>query len=87
MFYIQNRLPVGNCVQWWAEGGHGYTCDLDRAGKFTREEAMAIVRERPDIDKAWAVDDIDRMAIRHFDSQNLRRLSPLSTDLGGTNVR
>lgn len=80
MFYIQNRLPVGNCVQWWADGGHGYTCDLDRAGKYTREEALRIVRGRPAIDKAWPVEEIDRLANRHFDSQKLRGLSPLTGD-------
>jgi hypothetical protein len=78
MYYIQNRGPVGNCVMWWAEGGHGYTCNLDRAGKFNRDEAIRIVKNRPDIDKAWPVEEIDNLAIRHFDSQRLRSITPLS---------
>jgi hypothetical protein len=80
MYYIQNRAPVGNCVMWWATAENGYTCDLDRAGKFDREEAERIVKGRPDIDKAWLCEDIDRLAVRHFDFQNFSecRFMPVS---------
>ena len=77
LYYIQNRLPVGNCVSWWAEGGHGYTCDLDRAGKYSEEEAANIVRNRPDIDKAWRCEDVDGAVSRHVDSQRLKEFRAL----------
>ena len=70
-YYIQNRLPVGNCVLWWREGGNGYTCDLDKAGLFDETEAPKIVKSRPDIDIAWKRYDVEAYAVRHVDLQNL----------------
>lgn len=32
MYYIRNtKAVVGNSILWWADGGHGYTCDLRKA--------------------------------------------------------
>ena len=48
LYYIHCRAHgayVGNCMLWWAEGGSGYTCDLDKAWKVTGEEADSIARE------------------------------------------
>lgn len=30
---------------WWCAGGHGYTNDVKRAGRFHREEALAVCRQ------------------------------------------
>jgi hypothetical protein len=76
-YYIQNRLPVGNCISWWREGGCGYTCDIDQAGKFSEKEALSIVRSRPDVDKAWPVSVIEPLINRHVDHQSLGGLKPL----------
>ncbi len=78
LYYIQNRGPVGNCLQWWAHVGQGYTCDLDKAWRVSRAEALNIIKRRPDIDKAWCVSDINKLAYRHFDMQRLRNLTPLT---------
>lgn len=72
LYYIRNRGPVGNCVQWWAEGKCGYTCDLNRAHKFTRKEALSICEERPEIDSAYACHLVDALSLRHVDIQMLR---------------
>ncbi len=62
MFYIRDaRVIVGNCALWWCPGGHGYTCELDRAGKFTRAEAFG--KRETDIPVPCAV--ADAAAIRH----------------------
>ena len=78
LYYIQTRGPVGNCVLWWGIEGKGYVCDLDRAGKYSRQEAESIVKGRPDVDKAWRCEDIDRLSVRHFDMQKFREIAPLT---------
>jgi hypothetical protein len=71
MFYIQNRGPVGNCVSWWAVGGHGYTCDIRGAWIVDKDTALRIVQDRPEIDTAWPVNFIDSLAVHHVDIQRL----------------
>ena len=39
-YYIMDgRSVVGNCALWWCPNGQGYTCDLDKAGLYTYDEA------------------------------------------------
>jgi hypothetical protein len=71
MFFIQNRMPVGNCVSWWGIDRQGYTCDLSKAGLYTQEQACAIVRGRPEVDKAWPEEIVRRVAVTHVDFQSL----------------
>ena len=77
LYYIQNRLPCGNCVMWWREGGHGYTCDIGQAGKYLQSEALRIIQGRPGIDKAYPCDEVDARIVRHVDFQSLRDVEPL----------
>lgn len=62
LFYILDaRQIVGNCAMFWCPGGAGYTCELDKAGKYTRAEAFG---KRPtDIPVECAV--AEAAAIRH----------------------
>lgn len=49
-FYLQDRRGyVGNCMQFWAKAG-GYTTDIEKARRFSREDAFKQHAERPDID-------------------------------------
>jgi hypothetical protein len=73
-------LPVGNCVSWWREGDNGYTCDIEDSGIFTRERALQIIRDRPDLDKAYAVPDIIVLGRLHVDWQQMRELKPLTVE-------
>jgi hypothetical protein len=44
MYYIRNtKAVVGNSILWWADGGHGYTCDLAKAWKVPYMQAQALV--------------------------------------------
>lgn len=71
-YYVQDaRQHVGNCVLWWGKDRQGYTCDLDRAHVFTKEEAFAQMRRRS-TDKAWPKAMIDAKSYRHFDMQLLK---------------
>lgn len=71
-FYIENRKPVGNCMMFWREGGHGYGCNLAHIGSFSLEEAWRICRSRPDIDTMWPAAFIASLAVGHIDVQSLK---------------
>jgi len=70
LYYIQNKGYVGNCLKWWREGGHGYTCNLDEAWKVSKEKAEEICKSRPKEDIMWKVSFVDQMAERHLTSFN-----------------
>ncbi len=75
LYYIQDtRSYTGNSVMWWAFEGAGYTSDLDKAWRVSKEEADRIVRNRPGVDKAWPCHEIDARATRHFDMQRFREI-------------
>lgn len=71
LYYIRNNGYVGNSLIWWGKGGKGYTCDLNKAWRVTREEAESICRNRPDEDSMYRVADMDAIAQRHVDMQDL----------------
>lgn len=65
-FYLQDsRSHVGDGLQFWAKGGHGYVTDLDKAELFTKEQAC---RHR-DTDIPWPKDYIDARAHYGVDHQ------------------
>ena len=71
LYYVADARDgalVGNCMSWWCPGGQGYTCELDRAGKFTGEEVAGM----RDTDVPWPVDVIDAAAVRHCRRDTLR---------------
>jgi hypothetical protein len=62
LYYVQDtRHVVGNCALWWRVDRAGYTCDLDKAGKYNGAEA-AQMRES---DVPWPVVHVEAHVIRH----------------------
>ena len=61
-YYIQNGY-VGNAILWWAENSHGYTTDFRKAGKYTEEETLSIIKRPQDI--AWECDHVDSCLEAH----------------------
>lgn len=59
MYYIRNKGYIGNALIWWQKGRTGYTCDINNAHKFTKEEAEEICK-RPE-DSAYECDYIDNL--------------------------
>lgn len=55
-YYIKNGF-VGNAVLWWGQDSKGYTTDINKAGRYTKEESLKIIK-RPE-DTAWECDYID----------------------------
>lgn len=83
LYYLQNGY-VGNAVLWWAKDKCGYTTDLSKAGKYTKEECQAIIRlgDRPE--RAWPVEHIDKHPVakivtvdaQYLDRKHSRRWLP-----------
>ncbi|MCP4899714.1 MAG: hypothetical protein GY906_22340 [bacterium] len=73
LYYIQCRRHgvVGNCVLWWGPDKGGYVCDLDKAGKYPKEEADEISRSTHGQDVPRAVADMDAISIRHVHANTL----------------
>jgi len=59
MYYVRNEGFLGNALIWWKEGRNGYTCDINNAHKFTKEEAESVCK-RPQ-DTAYECDYIDNL--------------------------
>jgi len=57
LYYIQNGY-VGNAILWWAIDSKGYTTDIGKVGKYTKEEAKKIIQRPQDI--AWECNYIDK---------------------------
>ena len=74
MYYIQDaRQVVGNCALWWCVDGHGYTCDIEKAGQFTKEEADEQHSCR-DTDIPFAVKAVREHIIHHVRVEPLQRM-------------
>jgi hypothetical protein len=59
LFYIRNEGYLGNALIWWGIHSKGYTCDIRKAGKYTKEEAER--RCTRDEDTAYSCDYIDNL--------------------------
>ena len=61
-YYIQNGW-VGNAILWWAIDSKGYTTEINKAAKYSYEEAKKII-QRPE-DRAWECTHIDKCLQAH----------------------
>jgi hypothetical protein len=67
-YYIQRHASgfVGDCMLWWAKGGHGYTCDLNCAEVWTQEDAENLIAsDRGQKFTAWEKKATDASSVRH----------------------
>ncbi len=71
MYYVRNtKAVVGNSILWWADGGHGYTCDLGKAWKVPESKAREIcAMRRPKEDFMVPAKKAEAVVERHVDSQ------------------
>ena len=64
LFVIQHVEHPGDYVLFWKDKRAGYTVNLDEAGRYTEEEARAIVVGRPEEDVALVWTDVDKLTLR-----------------------
>ena len=48
LYYIQNENYCGNALFWWCANSNGYTIDIRKAGKFTKETALKLATREED---------------------------------------
>lgn len=74
LFYVRDtRTNCGNACFWWGKDSKGYTTHIDRAGKYTMAQVLAM-RET---DVPYPVEEIDKIWSHHVDYQHLRDLRPM----------
>ena len=74
LYYVRNEGYQGNSLVWWAEGGHGYTCDLKKAWKLSKDQALSTCSgRRPTKDYAYPVSIVDKYIEHHVSSETLLR--------------
>jgi hypothetical protein len=44
LYYIRTEGYSGNTLIWWRPNSKGYTADLNKAGKYSKEEAKKICK-------------------------------------------
>lgn len=69
-FMVQNGF-IGNCMCFWAQNDQGYTCHINKAERYTLEEAQK--RCRPDEnEKVWPESAILAGATMQVDHQKVK---------------
>ena len=68
-YYIHSGDYVGNSMLWWALEGKGYTTDLDKAEKYSMDDAKDICKDGKNT--AYLVDYINRRVSKSVDMQNI----------------
>lgn len=68
LYYIQNGF-VGNAMCWWALDSKGYTTDIKKAHKFSKDEALSILKNNQNDkrrnERVWDCDYIDNSLNAH----------------------
>lgn len=59
LYYIRHNSYVGNAIVWWGVDGDGYTTDINKAGKYTKQKAVEICNNRYGEDTAYLCSVID----------------------------
>lgn len=75
---VDTRSVVGNCALFWGPNRTGYPCELDKAGKYTRDQAARIERSR-DTDKAIPLEFATSFVRHHVHASDIRA-APRLTD-------
>ena len=64
-YYIQSGY-VGNAMLWWRKDGKGYSTHFNEAGRYSKEDAMSIIDNRPKEDYAWLCSHVDQTKVAHL---------------------
>lgn len=74
LYYVQDsRSYCGNSVFWWGKNSAGYTTDLTKAHKFTKEEIVKKFTNGRETDIIWLASHVEQHIKVHVDAQYLQR--------------
>ena len=71
LYFISTGKYVGNDVLWWGINSKGYTCNLAKAGRYSKKEAVEICSNKGRLDQAWPVKHVLINSIKVADMQYL----------------
>jgi len=72
MYYVQDsRSYCGNSVFWWGLESRGYTTDLMKAQKYTKDEIIKQFSNGRDTDIIWPASHVEKLIKTHVDAQYL----------------
>ena len=82
-YYIRCKKHgfVGNSCLWWNPDGAGYTCDLSKAGLYTKEEAMERYHGSHGQNIPYHRDEVVPHVQLHIDIQDLRETESYKREL------
>ena len=66
----------GDCAIWWGPDHSGYTTDIDKAGRYTKEQADKIHKNRPKLDQPILWSQVEPHIRRHVLIDKVRGLVP-----------
>jgi hypothetical protein len=73
-FYVLDaRTVVGNCAMWWCPNGQGYTCDITKAGLYTKERCASMRLSDVPIHR----DVVTGLIVQHVKLDHLRQAGAL----------
>ena len=73
LYLIQKRQKRGwggNCLEWWKENDCGYTLNIDKARRFSEQEALEIVKGVHSDKVMHKLSDIEDISQRHVNSES-----------------
>jgi hypothetical protein len=75
-YYIRNKDAgyLGNAPVWWSKGGQGYSAYLEKAERFSKEDAYKKVNMDSDKFEAFPCDLIDVKTHTVFDCQDIKSI-------------
>lgn len=71
LFIIQNQGYVGNNIKFWGVQGAGYTTNLDKAKRFTKEQVLIQFVNGREEDIIWLASELEAKAALMVDHQLL----------------
>lgn len=72
MYYVQSGI-VGNDLLLWGLGGSGYTCNIEQAQRYTKEQIVKQFTNGREQDVIWSAAHLEANIKKVVDSQSLDR--------------
>ncbi len=79
-YYIRTEGFIGDSFIWWRPNSQGYTSDLNKAGKYKKEEAEQICRAS-ETEAAYECTKLDNHPTAIFRTANANYLSYKDADI------